>query len=92
MANFQAELCVTLMRFIDLNWDINIHKYSRGLMRFIAQFCLGLSPMKGLGHTHKYSTSFTHSFQPRAELPMFQQKVNNEVHESQHTLTIPLDS
>ena len=44
------------------------------------------------GHTHKYSTSFTHSFQLQAKLPMFQQKINNEVHESQHTLTLPLDS
>ena len=48
--------------------------------------------MKGLGHTHKYSTSFTHSFQLQAKLPMLQQKVSNEVHESQHTLTLPLDS
>ena len=58
-------------------------------MRFIALFCLGFGSMKGLGHTHK---SFTHSFQPQAKLPMLQQKVNNEVHESQHTLTLPLDS
>ena len=33
---------------------------------------------------------FTHSFQPRAKLPMFQQ-INNEAHESQHTPTLPLD-
>ena len=52
----------------------------------------GFGPMKGLGHTHKYSTSFTHSFQPQANLPMFQQSVNNEVDESQHTLNLPLDS
>ena len=62
-------------------------------MRFIAMFCLGgFESNKGLGHTHKYSTSFTHSFQPQAKLPMLQQKVNNEVHESQHTLTLPLDT
>ena len=28
--------------------------------------------IKGSGHTHKYSTSFTHSFQPQAKLPVFQ--------------------
>ena len=48
--------------------------------------------MESLGHTYKYSTSFSHSIQPQAKLPMFQQKVNNEVDESQHTLTLPLDS
>ena len=65
-----------------------------GLTRFIAQFCLGgeFTSIKGLVHTHKCSTSFTHSFQPQAKLPMLQQKVNNEVHESQHTLTLPLDT
>ena len=59
-------------------------------MRFIALFCLGFESMKGLGHIHKYSTSFTHSFQPQAtspqaKLPMFQQKVNNEVDESTYS-------
>ena len=48
--------------------------------------------MKVLGHTYKYSKSFTYSFQPQANLPMFQQKVNKEVDESQNTLTLPLDS
>ena len=50
----------------------------------------GFESIKGLGHTHNYSTSFTHSFQPQAKLPMLQQKVNNEVHTSQHTLSLSL--
>ena len=44
-------------------------------MRIIALFCWGgvlgggvLKSIKGLGHTHKYSTSFIHSFQPQAKL------------------------
>ena len=79
-----------LMRFIDLHLDINnIH---RRVNRIPSPVLFRFESMKGLGHTHKYSTSFTHSFQPQAKLPMLQQKVNNEVHESQHTLTLPLDS
>ena len=82
-----------LMRFIDLNSDINnIHKYPRRVNWIHSPVLFGIESMKGLGHTHKYSTSFTHSFQHQAKLPMLQQKVNNEVHESQHTLTLPLDS
>ena len=83
----------SLMRFIDLNCDINnIHKCPRRVNEIHSPVLFGLESMKGLGRTHKYSTSFTHSFQPQAKLPMFQQKVNNEVHESQHTITLPLDS
>ena len=79
-----------LMRFIDLNRDINnIHKYPKRVNEIHIPVLFGFESMKGSGHTHKYSTSSTHSFQPQAKLP---QKVNNEVHESQHTLTIPLDS
>ena len=79
-----------LMRFIDLNPDINnIHEYPRRDNEIHSPVLFGFDSMKGLGHTHKYSTSFT---QPQAKLPMLQQKVNNEVHESQHTLTLPLDS
>ena len=81
-----------VMRFIDPNWDINdFHKHPQGLMRFIAQFC-SVWAHERLRASHKYSTSFTRSFQPLANLPMFQQKVNNEVDESQHTLNLPLDS
>ena len=81
------------MRFIDLNWDVNnIHKYPRIVNEIQSPVMFGFEPMKGLGHAHKYSTFFTHSFQVQAKLPMFQQKVNNEVDESQHTLTLPLDS
>ena len=77
-----------LMRFIDLNWDMNnIHKCLRRVNEIHSPVLFGLESMKGLGFT-----SFTHSFQPQAKLPKFQQKVNNEVHESQHTLTLPLDS
>ena len=84
-----------LMRFIDLNWAINnIHKYPTRVdeIHTDSPVLIRFASMKGLGHTHKYATSFTHSFQPQAKQPMFQQKVNNEVHESQHTLTLPLDS
>ena len=82
-----------LMRFIDLNLDINdIQKYPRRVNWIHSPVLFGFESMKGLGHTHEYSTSFTYSFQPQAKLPMLQQKVNNEVHESQHTLTLPLDS
>ena len=89
MPDFQPELYMRLMRFIDLNW--NIHKYPRRVNEIHSPVLIGFESMKGLGHTHKYSSSFTHSFHPQAKLPMFQQKVNNEVHESQHTLTLPLD-
>ena len=34
----------------------------------------------------------THSSQPQAKQPMFQQKTTNEIHENQQTLTFPLDS
>ena len=34
----------------------------------------------------------THSSQPQAKQPMFQQKTTNKIHENQHTLTFPLDS
>ena len=34
----------------------------------------------------------THSSQPQVKLPIFQQKTANEIHEIQHTLTLPLDS
>ena len=64
-----------------------------GLMRFIALFCFGGGggwAIKSSGHTHKCSTSFTHSFHPQVKLPMFQQI--SEVHESQHTPTVPLGS
>ena len=82
-----------LMRFIGVNLDINnIHEYPRRDNEIRSPVLFGFESMKGLGHTHKYSTSFTHSFQPQAKLPMLQQKVNNEVRESQHTLTLPLDS
>ena len=81
-----------LMRFIVLNRDINnIHKYPRRVNEIHSPVLFGFESMKGLGHTHKYSSPFTHSFQPQAKLPV-QQNVNNEVHESQHTLTLPLDS
>ena len=82
-----------LMRFIDLKWDMNnIHKYPRRVNEIHSPVLFRFESMKGLGHAHKYSTSFTHSFQPQAKLPVLQQKVNNEVHETQHTLTLPLDS
>ena len=78
-----------LMRFIDLHSDINnIHKYPRRVNWIPSPVLFGFESMKGLGHTHKYSTLFTHSFQPQAKLPMLQQKVNNEVHES-HTYSNP---
>ena len=81
---------MSLMRFIDLNLDINdIRKYSRRVNWIHSPVLFRFESMKGLGHTHKYSISFTHS---QAKLPMLQQKVNNEIHESQHTLTLPLDS
>ena len=93
MPDFQPELYMPLMRFIVLNWDINnIHKHPRRVNEIHNPVLFGFESMKGLGHTHKYSSSFAHSFQPQAKLPMFQQNVNNEVHESQHTLTLPLDS
>ena len=79
-----------LMRFIDLNLDIDSHKYPRRVNWIHSPVLFGFESMKVLGHTHKYSTSFTHSFQPQAKLLMLQQKVNNEVHESQHILTLPL--
>ena len=41
---------------------------------------------------NEYSPFLTHSSQPQAKLPMFQQKTTNEIHESEHTLTLPLDS
>ena len=79
MPDFQPELYMPLMRFIDLNWDINnIHKYPRRVNDIYSPVLFRFESMKGLGHTHKYSSSFTHSFQPQAKLPMFQQKVNNE--------------
>ena len=54
-----------LMRFIDLNLDINnIHEYPRRDSEIPSPVLFGFESMKGLGHTHKYSTSFTHSFQP----------------------------
>ena len=82
-----------LMRFIDLKRDMNnIHKYPRRVNEIHSPVLFRFESMKGLGHAHKYSTSFTHSFQPQAKLPVLQQKVNNEVHETQHTLTLPLDS
>ena len=81
------------MRFIDLNRDINnVHKYPKSVNEIHTPVLFGFESMKGSGHTHKYPTSFTHSFQPQAKLPMFLQKINNEVLESQHTLTLPLDS
>ena len=81
------------MGFIDLEWDINnIHKYPRRVNQIHSLVLFGFESMNGLGYTYKYSASFTHSFQPKAKLLMFQQKVNNEVDESQHTLTLPLDS
>ena len=52
----------------------------------------GLGPLQAFGHTYKYSASLTHTSQPQAKLPMFQQKTNNGVNESQRTLTLPLDS
>ena len=82
-----------LMRYIDLNLDINdLHKNSQRVNEIHSPVLFGFESMKVLGHAHKYSTLFTHSFQPQAKLPMFQLKVNNEVDESQHTLTLPLDS
>ena len=82
-----------LIRFIDLNWDINNpHKCPRRVNEIHSPVLFGFVSIKWLGHTYKYSTSFTCSFQPQAKLPMLQQKVSNEVHESQHTLTLPLDT
>ena len=75
------------------HWNINnIHKYPQRVNEIHNPSLFRFESMKGLGHTHKYSTSFIHSFQPQAQLPVSQQKVNNEVDESQHTLTLPLDS
>ena len=75
-----------LMRLIVLNWDINnIHKYPRRVNEIHSPVLFGFESIKGLGHTHKYSSPFTHSFQPQAKLPMLQQKVNNEVHESTYS-------
>ena len=45
-----------LMTFIDLNWDINIHKYPRRVNEIHSPVLFGLGSMKGLGHAHKYST------------------------------------
>ena len=55
-----------LMRFIVLNWDI--HKYPRRVNEIHSPVLLRFQSMKGLGHTHKYSSPFTHSFQPQAKL------------------------
>ena len=81
-----------LMRFIDLNRDINnIHKYPNRVNEIHTPVLLGFESMKGSGHTHKYSTSFTHSFQPQAKLPMFQQKtIMRFMRVSIATLTLPL--
>ena len=57
-----------------------------GWMRCIALFCSGLSPWKAIFNI------IYHSFQPQDKLPMFQHKVTNEVDDSQHTLTLSLDS
>ena len=57
----------SLMRFTNLNWGINdIHKHPQGVNEIHSPVLFGFGPMKGLGHTHKYSTSFIHSFQPQA--------------------------
>ena len=81
------------MRFIDLNWDVNdIHKYPQRVNEIHSPVLFGFESMKGLGHIINIHHLRNHSFQPQAKLPMFQQKVNNEVDESQHTLTLPLDS
>ena len=83
-----------LIRFIDPNWDTNI--FNKSPMRvtdILTPILFRFESTTGLGHTYEYSTPlYTHSSQPQAKQPMFQQKTANEIHESHHTLTLPLDS
>ena len=51
-------------------------------MRFISLLCHGWVVEPSKAH-HEYSISPTHYFQSQAMLPVFQQKLNHEVHESQ---------
>lgn len=58
------------------------------LMRFneiYSPVCSSFSHYRVRAYSN-YSTSFTHSFQTQAKLPMFQHKAINEVDESQHTI------
>ena len=83
----------SLTTFIDPNWDNNIvHKSQMRVNETHSPVPFQFESTTGLGHTHEYSTSLTHSSRPQAKQPMFQQKTTNEIHESQHTLTLPLDS
>ena len=81
------------MGFIDPNPDTNIvHKFPMRVNEIHSPVLFRFESTTGLGHTYEYSTSLTHSSQPQAKLPIFQQKTTNEIHESHHTLTLPLDS
>ena len=83
----------SLMRFIDPNPDTNIvHKLPMRVNEIHSPVLFRFESITGLGHTYEYSTSLTHSSQPQVRRPIFQQKTTNEIHESQHTLTLPLDS
>ena len=81
------------LRFIDPNPDTNIvHKSPMRVNEIHSPVLFQFESTKGLGNTYEYSTSLTHSSQPQVKLPIFQQKTANEIHEIQHTLTLPLDS
>ena len=60
-------------------------------MRFIALFCW--RGVKVHQRVRAHSLNIQHHlsihFNPKPSLPMLQQKVNNKVHESQHSLTLP---
>ena len=83
----------SLMIFIDPNPDTNIvHKSPMRVNEIHSPVLFQFESTKGLGHTYEYSTSLIHSSQPQVKLAIFQQKTANEIHEIQHTLTLPLDS
>ena len=73
----------SLIRSIGPNWDTNIvHKSPMRVNEIHSLVLFGFESTTGLGHTYEYSTSLTHSSQPQAKRPMFQQKTTNEIHES----------
>ena len=82
---------MSLMRFIDPNWDTNIvHKSPMRVNKIHSPVLFRVESTTSLGHTYKCSASHTHSSQ--AKWSMFQHKTTNEIHENQHTLTLPMDS
>ena len=79
-----------LMRFIDSKWNINtIHEY---LMRINNPVLFRFEAIKAQGIVINIQHHLPILFNPiQTKLPIFQQD-NDEVHESQHTLTLPTDS